>query len=475
MKPDFRKYYNSKAFLIFSPILLFIILRFVVGFNGLYGQDSHEYYRYSRSIVDFFKTGHSPGDYFWPVYYPLLGATAGLIIDNLISLQLISVLSLSGCIYFLYKTINQTFKENNYISIYLLIVFLLSPYVFRNSFIVMSDMLSVLCITSSFYFFINYINNGKSIQIFFFSILAVMAVLTRYAAFVVLFIPALLVLFEIIRKRKYSHLIIAIIIALIIIIPHILIRKSNPTEFLEHVWLQRWSILNFFKKDFLTPDGTEHFRLPNILTAFSNFYYPQYVLFSFILIPFIQKRLFKNRIWLISLGMILVYALFLAGIPYQNQRFFLLSTPLVAVVLYPPFERILELLNDKKSLKYSILGFLIILQLFLSVYFFRSAYQRNILEKDVAAFVKSEPYKKIYTFDIDVSFMSYGLNNKIINMWKEKINEFDKSSIVIFNEEKFKVQWVNMNPMLNWQKLKSDCTLTEIKNFGAGWKAYEIH
>ncbi len=475
MKPDFRKYYNSKTLLILSPILLFVIIRFFLGFNGLYGQDSHEYYRYSKVIINFFKTGNSPGDYFWPVYYPILGAIAGLVIDNLISLQLISVLSLSGSLYFLYKIINQVFKEKNQITLYLLIVFLLSPYVFRNSFVVMSDILSVFCITSSFYFFINYINNSRSNQIFFFSILAVMAVLTRYAAFVVLFIPTLVILFEIIRKKKYSHLIIAIIIALIIIIPHILIRKTSPTEFLEHVWLQRWSALNYFKKDFITPDGTEHFRLPNILTAFSNIYYPQYLLFGFILIPFIQKSLFKNRIWLISLGMILFYALFLAGIPYQNQRFFLLSTPLVAVVLYPPFERILILLNDRKSLKYSVLGFLILLQLFLSVYFFRSAYERNILEKNVSAFVKSKPDKKIYTFDIDVSFMSYGVNNKIINMWKKKINEFDKNSIVIFNEEKFKVQWANMNPMLNWQKLKSDYTLIEIKDFDDGWKAYEIY
>ena len=474
MNPDFRKYYNAEIFLILFPILLFFIIRFIIGFNGLYGQDSHEYYRYSRAIVNFFKTGDSPGDYFWPVYYPILGAIAGLVIDNLFSLQLISVLSLSGSLYFLYKIIDTTFEEKKYVAVYLLIFFTLSPNVFRFSIVVMSDMLSVFCITSSFYFFINYLNGGNSKQVFLFSIFAALAVLTRYAAFVVLFIPALMILIEIIKKRKYSHLIIAIIIALIVIIPHILIRKTNSTEFLENVWLQRWSVLNYFRKNFLTPDGTEHFRLPNILTAFSNIYYPQYLLFGFILIFFIQKSLFKNRIWLISLGMILVYALFLAGIPYQNQRFFLLSTPLVAVVLYPPFERILELLIDKKSLKYSILGFLILSQLFLSVYFFRSAYERNILERDVANFVKSKPDETVYTFDIDVSFMSYGVNNKIINMWKEKINQFEKNSIVIFNDEKLKVQWANMNPMLNWKKLNSNYTLTELKNFGDGWKAYEI-
>ena len=475
MKLDFRKYYNIETFLILFPILLFVIVRFIIGFNGLYGQDSHEYYRYSRAINNFIRTGESPGDYFWPVYYPILGAIAGLIIDNLISLQLISVLSLSGSLFFLYKIISQTFNRNNDVVLYLLIIFLFSPYVFRNSFVVMSDMLTVFCITASLYFFISYLNDGKLKQFIFFTVFSVLSVLTRYAAFVILIIPSLIILFEILKKKRFNHLTIAVFLVLILIIPHILIRKTNSTEFLGHVWLQRWSVLNYFKKDFVTPDGTEHFRLPNILTAFSNIYYPQYLLFGFILIPFIQKKLFKIRSWIIALFMILIYSLFLAGIPYQNQRFFLLSTPLVAVLFYPSYERILNFLNDKKKLKYFVLGFLILLQLFLCVYFFRSAYNRNILEKEVAAFLKTEPYKKVYTFDIDVSFMSYGVKNKINNMWKEKINKFDKNSVVIFDEDRFRVQWANMNPMLNWEKLKSNYTLIEIKNFGAGWKAYEIH
>ena len=180
MKLDFRKYYNIETFLILFPILLFVIVRFIIGFNGLYGQDSHEYYRYSRAINNFIRTGESPGDYFWPVYYPILGAIAGLIIDNLISLQLISVLSLSGSLFFLYKIISQTFNRNNDVVLYLLIIFLFSPYVFRNSFVVMSDMLTVFCITASLYFLISYLNDGKLKQIIFFTVFSVLSVLTRY-------------------------------------------------------------------------------------------------------------------------------------------------------------------------------------------------------------------------------------------------------------------------------------------------------
>ncbi len=470
-----NKYFNQKTVLFVLPLILFFIARLIAGFNGLYGQDSHEYYRYSRAILNFFKTGDSPGDYFWPLYYPVLGAIPGLIIDNLLSLQLISILSLSGSLFFLYKILDKTFSEKNYLTVYLVIVFFLSPYVFRNSIVVMSDMLTVFCITISFYFFTDYLDNHESRQIILFSIFSVIAVLTRYAAAVVVLVPSLIILIEIIKKKKFPHLFVAIAIAILLVIPHILIRKTNSTEFLGHAWLQRWSVLNYFKRDFFTPDGAQHFRLPNVLNAFSNIYYPTYLVFGIILLPFVQKKLFKNRNWLISFSMIIVYALFLAGIPYQNQRFFLLSSPFVVVVLFPAFERVLLYLNNRKYLKYSLIVLMIISQLFFCIYFFKSAYNRNILEKVIAVFVNNDIHKNVYAFDIDVSFMSYNVNKHIISMWKKKIDHFDQNSLVIFNEEKFKVQWANMNPMLNWENLKSDFTLTELQDFGDGWKAYEIH
>jgi hypothetical protein len=446
-----------------------------MGFNGLYGQDSHEYFRYSRAIFDFFKTGNSPGDYFWPIYYPAFGAVLGLFIDNLFSLQLISIISLLGCLFFLLKIIDNIYIEKNYKIIYLLLTFLLAPYVFRNSVVVMSDLLTVFFITSSFFFFIQFINKAELKPFIFYSVLSILAVLTRYAAAVVVVVPSIIIFYEIIRKKNFSHLIIGIVTAVLLIIPHILIRKSNSTEFLGHEWLQSWSLSNFVKRDFVTPDGTEHFRFPNILNSFSTIFFPTYLIFGIVLTLFLQKKIFKNKIWLISSSTILVYALFLSGIPYQNQRFFLLSYPFVVIVLYPSFERMMTYLQNKKSLKYSIVIFLMSVQIFFCLYFFRSAYERNILEKDISDYVMKSSCEKIYTFDIDVSFSSYNVSKSVLNLWKEKYNEFKTSSLVIFNEDKFKYQWAGKNPMLNWIELKTNYNLREIKDFGNGWKAYEIN
>jgi len=475
MKLHLKNYFNLKTLLLLSPVFLFIIIRYLIGFNGLYGQDSHEYYRYSRAIIDFFKTGNSPGDYFWPIYYPAFGAVLGLFIDNLFSLQLISFLSLSGCLYFLLKIIDNIYIEKNYSVIYLLITFLFAPYVFRNSIVVMSDLLTVFFITSSFFFFLGYINKNGANQFIFFTVFSLLAVLTRYAAAVVVIVPSIIIFYEIIRKKNFSHIIIGIVIATLLIIPHILIRKSNSTEFLGHEWLQKWSLLNFIKRDFVTPDGTEHFRFPNILNSFSTIFFPTYLIFGIVLVFFLQKKIFNNKLWLISLSVILIYALFLSGIPYQNQRFFLLSYPFVVIILYPAFERMMSYLQNKKGLKYLIIAFMLVVQLFFCLYFFKSAYDRNILEKEISGYVMNSGYQNVYAFDIDVSFSSYGVDKNVFNLWKEKYNDFKTGSVVIFNEDKFRNQWAGKNPMLNWIELKTNYNLIEMKDFGNGWKAYEIH
>ena len=117
---------------------------------------------------------------------------------------------------------------------------------------------------------------------------------------------------------------------------------------------------------------------------------------------------------------------------------------------------------------------MIVIQVFFCSYFFRSAIERNKLEKDIAGYINSAKHQIVYAFDIDVSFISYDVNKNYFNLWKEKYDKFQSVSLVIFNEEKFKDQWIGKNPMLNWNNLKTDYILLELKNFGDGWKVFEI-
>jgi len=74
-------------------VLFFVILRYILGFNGLYGQDSYDYLRFTKALSVYFKTGNDPGNFFWPVNYPVFGAVLSFIIPSkVLVLQLISYL-----------------------------------------------------------------------------------------------------------------------------------------------------------------------------------------------------------------------------------------------------------------------------------------------------------------------------------------------------------------------------------------------
>ena len=150
MKKDY-----TVLILFFIPILFWLIIYWGYGFDGLYGQDSYEYLRYANAIRNFILTGENPGDYFWPLYYPIFGAIVSLVIKNtVISLQLISVLSLSVSSIYLYKLMLLVFPFKKKITaLYTILFFIFSPFVIRSSMIIMSDILATCFIILTVYNF----------------------------------------------------------------------------------------------------------------------------------------------------------------------------------------------------------------------------------------------------------------------------------------------------------------------------------
>ena len=71
---------------------IFFIMYRILNFNGLYGQDAHEYYRYSLALANFLTGGPDTEPFFWPVLYPAIGAILSIVFPNILSLQILSLL-----------------------------------------------------------------------------------------------------------------------------------------------------------------------------------------------------------------------------------------------------------------------------------------------------------------------------------------------------------------------------------------------
>lgn len=468
-----------------------LVVRFGLHYNGLYGQDAHEYYRYSQALFGYFQRQTPPGDYFWPVNYPLYGALLTFLTgDNLLALQGISILSFLATGWLLRDIILQIFppadeKKRNTIFIYITITWFLSPMLWRTSTLVMSDMLGIALTSWAIWAYIRFNKHPSASLMAVFGFAAAAAVMTRYGAAVVLVLPGLVMLRSGLRSRQWIGLVLAAILAIICVLPHIWIRGQNSGAFLGHAWLQHWSVAHWFERIFDTQDGRTFYRLPNLLYSLMALYHPGFSILcsaAIAVMLFLNRRnikisllpLFPSReITFVLTGSFIIYALFLAGIPFQNSRFVMAGYPLLILIAFPAFDFLYAYFKNN-YLKISLLTAFSVLQICLLYTSFKPFYQRNKLEIALADAIKDQPSDTLYTFAVDMALKSYHIPQHCLNLWIKKYDSFDKGALVLFNEKAFAKQWEGKNPMINWNRLRQDYQLDTVKVLPEGWILYQI-
>ena len=465
-----------KWFLLFFLALLVFV--WIVQFNGLYGQDSYEYLRYTKALVRFIKTGASPGDYFWPMLYPITGTFFSFLFPLPFALQLIAILSLILSAVYLEKILILLFgAEKNAAMLYVLLFFLLSPYMLRGSLVIMSDSLASLCIASAVYHFEQYKRTLTNTHFLWLVFFFAAAISTRYAAFIVLLPFMLFAVFIFFKNFKLLPLFASVGIVFLLFLPHLIIRSHSPFQFINHEWISTWSPINMFRNQFNTSDGHSSYLLANIAYAFFNVFHPAFcfagmILFIACLWP-CRAKWNTSAMWPFIIS-ILLYAVFMAGIPFQDLRYLLLPFPLILILLFPGFESIKRFLNAKKMWNYCLILILVI-QLGLFCRVFMPFYNDNKTEKSIAEKMLKYPGKTLCTFSIDDALRGYGFKGKIINMClvrMDTIKRIDTNLLVLFNEAEFSKAWKDKNPMINWEFLNTRYQLVKIEDMPAGWGLY---
>jgi hypothetical protein len=449
-----------------------MIAYFGFSFDGLYGQDAYEYLRYTERLKSFLLTGKPPGDYLWGVYYPIFGSLVSLIIPNAaLALQLLSVVSLVIATIYTNKIIRLVYPEKASGSLPFLF-FTLSPIVLIHSLLAMSDMMGCCLTIAAVYFLLSFTKKVKTAQLLAGVTLSAFAIFTRYAAVVVLIPFAVTALVALIRNKKYTLMLYSAVLLSLITIPHLWIRSQNSLQFLSHQWLQSWQVTNLFQADFMTVDGLASNHFINLVYVFFSFFHPIFMVFGGLLfLVILWKRNFyissSQKLILVS---ILMYAVFLGGIPFQNKRFLLLSFPLVIIFLFPFIQRFIAPLKNKKA----ILGLIALIQISLAAYFIKPFYDRNSLEKSIATQIKPYQNQTLYAFDIDIALHGRKLQFNYKNLFLEKYDDFEKNALVLVNEKQILRQWRGKNPAINLSGLRKKYDLKLIKKFSKDWRLYKI-
>jgi hypothetical protein len=463
-------------FIFFAYILFQFLFIFITGYNGLYGQDGHEYYRYSKSLHQFLIQGTHPGSYFWTALYPLAGAILGFLTGPLLALQLISVLGSAWIMVLLVSYLQNEFPgREKEVALYACLFMGMSPYFFRYSVSIMSDIPALALIITAWYFADRY-NKLKIIHHLYIAAICISAGVCTRVAFLPITIPVFVFIgLHIIRNFNLSHL---IIVSLLIVIPFAItgyFKAEESVNIFDHYYVSSWSIFNFFRNEFVILDGNVSYLLPNLLYVVLTFIHPGYVLTGaiFIFYLFYNKR--QPSFLFFSLVFAIVgYALFIAGIPYQNNRYMIGVVPFFLVICFPSFLSILSWFHYRKKLFNLTLFMVFSIQAMLLYRAILPFLKLNKLEQAISAKVISINSPVVYTLGMDGALSSYGYNGTIINLYGHLYTDIADSSLLLINKSGFESQWKGKSPMLNYIFIQKHSISKLITTFNDGWEVYEV-
>lgn len=446
---------------------------YISHFNGLYGQDSHAYYAYSKSIALWLSGGNHPGHFFWTSFYPLICAVFSFAIKPIAAMQFISVASHVFTSLFLYKLLKAKYKLKDIIvCVYVFLFYFLSPYVFRLSTTAMSDCLCIFLLTTALFLSHQLKTFNGILNIFLFAYCLFASVMVRYAAIIP---AAILFLDKGINLRQYKNpkFIIPTLAAICVaVLPDVIIKPHGFNNIISHQWVTGWSPLNFFKSTFNTLDGHSHFTLINLFYSFSSLLQPGFIFCGVFFLFFLFNRITFSLTDKQSIIIIISYALFLSGIPFQNNRFLCLTFPFIIIAFFPSFNAAYNSFSLFRYRHFLCIP-LVIIQCCLIYFALKPFVKYNREEIKIAEAINKTDYKTIYTFSINQALMSYNVKPQIINMMDSSITTLDTSGVILFNEEKFSEQWEDKLPMQNWNYFYTHYKLCQIADFSNGWKLYE--
>ncbi|MGB3074961.1 MAG: hypothetical protein WBB36_06550, partial [Chitinophagales bacterium] len=96
------------------------------------------------------------------------------------------------------------------------------------------------------------------------------------------------------------------------------------------------------------------------------------------------------------------------------------------------------------------------------------------IEKEFAVSLKSYAGQTVYTCDIIGALTSYKVENKVIDIFFNRITKPDSNSLLLFNYNYFSKHFKVQNPMLNWSFLNENHQLKIISSYPDGWELYAI-
>ena len=464
------------------PVVLFLalaVMAYLLDFNGLYGQDAHEYLRQAKVFFIRLSGGVIPpptmGDAFFGAGFPILGGVLTFITGNAgLSLQLISWSSAALAVYFFLSGCRYLLPGAKAESRFLFGIFFLSAPVFlRGAFTSMSDIPALAMTLGALRFGMDAgeHRNGRALLLAAFT--AGLAMLIRPAMLAVLAPLMLWVSWRMIR-RQFLWWGAGILILGLFAAVHYWAKMPVPGGMSAGV-VNDWKAIHFFSRTFTNASGTVTYFLPNILQLLSPLAHYGFFVATFLLFFLFKKTDLHLPVkWVLVAGL-LSYMLLIGGLPVPNPRYLLPIWALGLWLLHPAWDRFYAYgLYFFPKLTKGLLWAGAVLQLAGLVWNIRPVIQLNHFEQALSARIREKipPGALLYTMDVDVAMKSYLTEIQYFNIWETAYDSIPGGSYFLYNENKLNTQWAGMNPVKNWEHVRNNYQITPVDTLGQGWVLY---
>ncbi len=469
----------------FLMMALLASLAVVLHFNGLYGQDAHEYLRQSRVIV-----GRLSGQTWMPEGlgevdfaggYPLASALLQMLgLEAIVAMQLVSVLSAGAVLWLFERVLRLLTPGTSQRSrlLYAILPLALSPMLLRAGLVSMSDALGLALMMAALWHVLRAMEPRQAGALVWAAAFSVLTVTTRFALATLLLPMAVAVAWRMAKRGQWGWLMAAAMAAVLACLPHFWLKNGLETGFLQHSLLQDWSVAHFFQNTFHTSNGTSRYTLPNGLYLLFPLAHPAFCLLLpglFGLAKRTDTHLFSKKMLLACL---VVYLLLLGGLPHQNLRYLLPAYVVLLLLMFPAWDRMVSYgFYFFPRLTRGILAAVVSVQLVSAVFFFAPILARYRLETALAAELRPlvPPGTALFAFDVDVALRSYLPDIQLKNLWQHRYERDDlRGQLLLFNAPALHQQWAGQNPMLNWEFAQQHFRLQPLRVLSGGWTLYRM-
>lgn len=437
--------------LLLLPLLVAVGWCGTVGYEGLNGQDAHDYLRLARGWTGALHGEDRPMMVEHPHGYPLLGALlASTGLGELAALRIISALSLVICLWTmagLLRTRDSGAAGRSPAPfVFLLLSLALSPFLLRQSITVMSDMPAIASAVIAFAQCIRWMKDRQPLRMAWMLLALAVGMSFRLAV-----APVAIVLVGTAAldasgalRRSPAWLTGALLLACVMLMPIAARAMGFPVE--------DWSPVNLLKSAHHSDDGFLRYRLPNLLYVLLLPVHPGFLPIGLLVLPFAKRGDWAHAEVQLATLVFLAYVLFVGGMPYQNDRVLLLAQPFAAMALWPAFSRGWEWLAHRKLWRAPALIALVVLQAALCVRAILPFVQQARKERAVIALVAAERPARVYTHGLGAACSTYLPGVPVTELWHGDVERFEHASVIVARPADLGTQWRGRSPERNWTK-----------------------